>query len=208
MAGKGRKVWTRETVSSADMQDYLMDQAVQRFATQAQRAAQLPAPTEGMVSYRDEAKAFEVHDGTVFRGFDVGPWRPWVPVLQGGSGFAEGVKTNWFGSYMQHGRTVTALFTLGLGSGFAQGASGPFSLSLPVAAAVPTGALGVLGGPVIGSAWLWAASTVAALARLRTNGRVEFLHHGSAGGAVVGVAAPWAWAAPNIINGSVTYEAA
>lgn len=59
MAGAGRKVWTRETVSSADVNAYLMDQTVMLFASAAARTAAIPAPTEGMVTTLDKARGLE-----------------------------------------------------------------------------------------------------------------------------------------------------
>jgi hypothetical protein len=47
--GLGRKVFGSETLSSAEVQGYLMDQSVMVFTGTAQRAAELPAPAEGMV---------------------------------------------------------------------------------------------------------------------------------------------------------------
>lgn len=61
MAGLGRKLFTRQTLASADVQNYLMDQAVMRFASAAARAAAIPGPTEGMVTYLDDAKAMFVY---------------------------------------------------------------------------------------------------------------------------------------------------
>lgn len=48
MAGKGRKVWTGETLSAPDLQDYIQDQTVMAFPNAAARTAAIPAPTEGM----------------------------------------------------------------------------------------------------------------------------------------------------------------
>lgn len=54
MGGLGRKVFTRETLGSADVNGYLMDQVVMRFASAAARDAEIPAPTEGMVATHDD----------------------------------------------------------------------------------------------------------------------------------------------------------
>lgn len=69
MAGKGRKLWTRETLSSADVQDYLQDQVVLRFASAAARQGVLPNPTEGMVSTLDDTETVERYNGAA-----------WVPI--------------------------------------------------------------------------------------------------------------------------------
>lgn len=60
MAGKGRKVWGRETLASADLQDYLQDQVVMRYPSASARAAAIPTATEGMASYLDDVNALEV----------------------------------------------------------------------------------------------------------------------------------------------------
>lgn len=51
MAGLGRKVFTRGTLSSADVNGYLMDQTVPVFASAAARDAAIPSPSEGMHCY-------------------------------------------------------------------------------------------------------------------------------------------------------------
>jgi hypothetical protein len=50
----GRKVFTREVLSSADVNDYLMDQSIMRFTSAAQRSTQIPTPEEGMISYLED----------------------------------------------------------------------------------------------------------------------------------------------------------
>lgn len=50
MAGLGRKVFGAETLSSAEVQGYLMDQAVMAFGSAAAREAAIPAPTESMMA--------------------------------------------------------------------------------------------------------------------------------------------------------------
>lgn len=71
MAGLGRKLFTRETLSSAEVQGYLMDQAVMRFPSAATNAAQNPSPSQGMVAYLDDADKWYGRVG-VGSGF----WRP------------------------------------------------------------------------------------------------------------------------------------
>lgn len=70
MAGLGRKVWTRETLSAADVQGYIQDQVVMTFASAAARATAVPAPTDGMQSYLVDSKRHEFHNGAA-----------WSPVL-------------------------------------------------------------------------------------------------------------------------------
>lgn len=68
MAGLGRKLFTRGTLASSDVQGYLQDQVVMTFASAAARTAAVGAPTAGMVSYLKDVKRYDVcfSDGTWF----------------------------------------------------------------------------------------------------------------------------------------------
>jgi hypothetical protein len=72
MAGAGRKVWTGETLSVPDLQNYLQDQTVMAFSNAADRSAQIPAPTDGMVTFLASPGRLEVRIAGV-----------WVPVRVG-----------------------------------------------------------------------------------------------------------------------------
>ncbi len=58
--GAGRKVWTNETLSVADLQNYLQDQTVMCFATTAARTAAIPSPVDGMVTYLEDVDRLEL----------------------------------------------------------------------------------------------------------------------------------------------------
>lgn len=65
MAGAGRKTFVAGAVLTAsDVNTYLMDQAVMRFATASARSTALPTPSEGMMSYLDDTNQVEVYDGS------------------------------------------------------------------------------------------------------------------------------------------------
>lgn len=67
MAGAGKKTFVAgEVLTAAQVNDYLMDQAVMRFSGSAARAASITAPTEGMVTYLDDANRIEVYDGSAW----------------------------------------------------------------------------------------------------------------------------------------------
>lgn len=66
MAGRGRKLWTKETLSSTELQDFLQDQTVMRFASAAARGAGIPNPTEGMLSYLDDVDRVDFHTGAAW----------------------------------------------------------------------------------------------------------------------------------------------
>jgi hypothetical protein len=65
MAGAGKKTFVAgDVLTASDVNAYLMDQAVMRFATASARTAALPSPSEGMMSYLDSTNAVEVYDGS------------------------------------------------------------------------------------------------------------------------------------------------
>lgn len=52
----GRKAWSKaEVVAAADLNTYLMDQSVMTFATAAARSSAITSPTQGMVTWRNDA---------------------------------------------------------------------------------------------------------------------------------------------------------
>jgi len=67
MAGLGRKVWVAdEVLQAADLQGYIQDQTVMRYASAAARSASILAPTEGMVTYLDDSNALYVYTGSAW----------------------------------------------------------------------------------------------------------------------------------------------
>ena len=65
MAGAGRKVFQfNEILTAVDVNQYLMDQSVMRFADSAARSSAIGTPTEGMVSWLDDVDQVEVYDGS------------------------------------------------------------------------------------------------------------------------------------------------
>ena len=68
MAGLGRKVWSAgDVLAAADVNGYLMDQAVMVFADAAARTSAIGTPTQGMVSYLQDTSSLEVY-GTAWAG--------------------------------------------------------------------------------------------------------------------------------------------
>lgn len=63
----GRKVFTREVLASADVQGFLMDQTVMRFATSNARSAAIPAPVKNTLTILDTARLMERYDGSAWR---------------------------------------------------------------------------------------------------------------------------------------------
>ena len=62
-----RKVFTAgEVLTSADVNEYLMDQAVMSFAGTAARGSAIGTATEGMLTYLADSDSFEFFDGSSF----------------------------------------------------------------------------------------------------------------------------------------------
>lgn len=62
----GWKQWTREMLSSAELQSYLQNQVVLKFDSASQRESVLVAPTEGMISYLADQNRYWWHDGNAW----------------------------------------------------------------------------------------------------------------------------------------------
>jgi hypothetical protein len=66
MPGLGRKTFNSgDVLTSADVQGYLMDQAVMVFAGTAARGSAIPTPSAGMAAY-STATGFQVYNGTAW----------------------------------------------------------------------------------------------------------------------------------------------
>lgn len=68
MAGLGRKVFTAgDVLSAADVDGYLMDQTVMKFASAAARSSVIgTAVSAGMVSYRSDGTVLEYYNGSAW----------------------------------------------------------------------------------------------------------------------------------------------
>jgi hypothetical protein len=63
-----RKVFTAgEVLAAADVNSFLMDQAVMSFAGTAARGSAIPSPVEGMVTYNEAANLLEIYDGSAYK---------------------------------------------------------------------------------------------------------------------------------------------
>ncbi len=73
MAGAGRKQFqVNEVLSANDVNTYLMDQAVMRFADESARSSAIGTPTEGMVSYLDDTNQLDFYDGSQWQVLSTG----------------------------------------------------------------------------------------------------------------------------------------
>ena len=67
MAGAGYKTFTvGEVLTASNVQSYLMDQAVMKFASSGARGSAIGTATEGMLSYLADTDAVEVYDGSAW----------------------------------------------------------------------------------------------------------------------------------------------
>lgn len=68
MAGAGYKSWVDgDILTAADVNTYLMQQAVMRFADAAARTSAIAAPSEGMVTYLVDTDRIEYYDGAAWQ---------------------------------------------------------------------------------------------------------------------------------------------
>jgi hypothetical protein len=56
-----------EILTAADVNDFLMDQSVMVFAGTAARGSAIPSPSEGMVTYLEDADTVQVFDGSAYK---------------------------------------------------------------------------------------------------------------------------------------------
>jgi hypothetical protein len=67
----GRKVWAADDVlTAADLNDYLMDQAVMVFTDSTARGGAILTPTEGMLTYLTATNQFQQYNGTAWVGLN------------------------------------------------------------------------------------------------------------------------------------------
>jgi len=91
-----RKVFTAgEVLAAADVNEFLMDQAVMTFAGTAARGSAIPTPTEGMVTFLADTDTFEFWNGTAYA--SLAPATPTLEFLVIGGGGGGGERTGGFG---------------------------------------------------------------------------------------------------------------
>ena len=115
MPGLGRKVFTAgDVLTASDMQNYVMDQTVMNFAGTAARSSAIATPTEGMVSYRQDAKGLEYYNGTAFVGL---PGLELIKVQTVGTGVTTINVTNAFNSTYDNYRILIQINSTNGGAG-------------------------------------------------------------------------------------------
>lgn len=74
----GYRTWTPgEVIRADDVQDYLQDQAVMVFASDAVRATAVIVPTEGMLSWVEDDNKYQYYDGV--------SWNDLITPIEGGT---------------------------------------------------------------------------------------------------------------------------
>jgi hypothetical protein len=137
----GWRQWTRERLTTALMQR-MQDQLVMDFASAEARAAELVAPTEGMVSYLRDVQRLEMHADGAWRSVKEAPLAPlvnaaWLAgaeqsnIFVDGNGRAEILRHTVTSAETWTGVRVSVLAGMRLGAQTAPG-SGRFDLAIDI----------------------------------------------------------------------------
>ncbi|MFE3122371.1 hypothetical protein ACFXHD_03005 [Streptomyces hydrogenans] len=182
----------------------ILDRTVPRFASAAARAATVPAPVEGMMSWLQDANRLDVYNGTswspVLTG---GAWQAYTPAWTASTSnpsLGNGVIA---GEYSRVGDQVTFSAKLTTGSSTTYG-SGPWSISLPVQAAVT---VDMIGSVMVGDASGTSMYSMGA-AYIPAGGQTASLYAGGVhDGALISATFPQTWAPGDRLWVSGTYRA-
>lgn len=200
---------TSEVLTSSNVQNFLMDQAVMSFADDAARDAAITTPVEGMVAVLRDTNVTTIYSGSAWIQFvQYGVGIAYTPVLTGATtdpSRGTGAFPEATGVYSQNGRIVTGYARLAAGNTSVTAGSGAYRISLPV-----TCRMGIFTnrGVVIGSGYYNDASapTVNYVATAVATDAGDYAILRTVGG-VIGSALP-GLAANDFIQINFTYEAA
>lgn len=202
MAGEGRKTFVAgEVLLAQELNDYLMDQSVMNFATDAARSSAIPTPTEGLLSLTLDNDEIDYYNGSAWvPALPIGAWQSWSPVLGGGWLNGNGV---WNATYAQIGKTVIARGFFTLGSTTTKGTD--MRVTLPVTAAST-----FLSWNCYSSV---AGSQYALIARLESTTSLRIVAQVASATYVtvtqiIGGSVPGIWATNDTLAFQITYEAA
>jgi hypothetical protein len=206
MAGQGKKTFIAgEVLTAQDVNDYLADQVVFNFASDAARSSAIPTPTEGMLALSKDTQQINYYNGSDFvPALPMGAWQTWAPTLSGGWANGNGV---WTASYAQIGKIVHVRGKFVVGSTTTKGTG--LTISLPVTTAsaavnstsIPP-ALTIAGGSNTQILWGF-VGTSGTFTLFALNAAATYLQR-------TGVTAtiPQTWATSDEIHFSFTYQAA
>jgi hypothetical protein len=202
MAGLGRKTFVAGDVLLAqELNDYLMDQSVMNFASEAARSSAIPTPTEGMLALTKDNDEIDYYNGSAWvPALPIGAWQSWSPVL--GGGWLNGNGT-WVADYVQIGKTVHVRGQFTVGSTTTKGTD--IRVTLPVTSAF--------------SSTVWncyssvaGATQFALLARLESTTSLRILTQNAAGTYLtvtqITATVPATWATGDTFAFQITYQAA
>lgn len=209
MPGLGYRTWVAgEKARSANIQSYLQDQTIMVFSTTTVRDASLTSPSEGMVAYISTDDKFMFYNGVAWVDF-LYPGQyitTWTPVVFIGAAVEYTSVTVDYARWSRVGRRVHAFARITFDATPPAG-TGNLNISLPVSRVSVTGLTTL---PLNGSARILDSSAATnffrtAATRSGAPTRVEFY---SEAGAAVTQASPVPWAAADVLEFSVIYEAA
>jgi hypothetical protein len=139
MAGKKTFV-AGEVLLAQDVNDFLMDQSVMVFASDAARSSAIPTPTEGMFAVTTNNDQLDYYDGSAWiTAIRITSWTNYTPTF---TNFTLGNGTINF-TYAQIGKTVHVRGSITLGS--TSSLTGSIIFSLPFEQAT------TLNAPIIGN---------------------------------------------------------
>jgi hypothetical protein len=209
MAGEGRKTFVAgEVLLAQELNDYLMDQSVMNFASEAARSSAIPTPTEGMLALTKDNDEIDYYDGSAWvSALPIGAWSSFTPTL-GGTGWSLGTTgASAIGNFCQIGKTVHFGMRLVFGTSGATFGAGRPTVSLPVDAASDTPDF------IINIAYVDTSASIRYLGTADNAITQLDMFCWNAGGSYVsslGVTSsvPFTWATSDAIFISGTYEAA
>jgi len=115
MAGLGRKVWSAgDVLAAADVNGYLMEQAVMVFDDSTARSSAIGTPTEGMVTYLKDSNGLFYYDGAAWQVVGLDPI-----TFTSSTATAYTVASGDAGSYLRF--TDAATLTIGTTTAFTAG---------------------------------------------------------------------------------------
>lgn len=115
MAGLGRKTFTAgEVLTAANVQGYLMDQAVMVFDDSTARSSAIGTPTEGMVTYLKDSNALNYYDGSAWQVVGLDPI-----TFTSSTATSYEIANSDAGAYLRF--TAAATVTVGTATGFTAG---------------------------------------------------------------------------------------
>ena len=116
MAGLGYKVWSAgDVLAAADVNGYLMDQAVMVFDSSGARGSAIGTATEGMVAYLKDSNSIEYYSGSAWEPVGRDPY-----VITASTAVAYEVQGSDAGGALQF-TASTAVVTVGTATPFTAG---------------------------------------------------------------------------------------